>query len=95
MARKRHLDEEALKLPWEIEVYLSAGSDVPSACRQARTSDATDYMWPKKFGRMGRSHLSALRAPEKDNKRLEEIVAELEPDKLILKERQCFLKPKA
>ena len=32
MARKRHSDEDILKLLREIEVKLSSGSDVQSAC---------------------------------------------------------------
>ena len=95
MARKRHTDEDAVKLLREIEVHLAAGSDVSEACRQAGISDATYYTWRKKFGGMGRSPLSEMRALEKENKRLKKIVAELEPDKLILKESLDFLKPKA
>ena len=33
MARKRHSDEDALKLLCEIELKLTAGGDVASACR--------------------------------------------------------------
>jgi len=33
MARELHSDEDILKLLREIEVKLSAGSDVQSACR--------------------------------------------------------------
>ena len=41
MARKRHSDEDILKLLREIEVKLSNGSDVQSAWRSAGISDAT------------------------------------------------------
>jgi hypothetical protein len=58
-------------------------------------SDATYYTWRKKFGAMGRSQLSELKALGKENARLKKIVAELELDKLILKESLDFLKPKA
>ena len=44
---------------------------------------------------MGRSQLSELKALEKENSRLKKIVAELELDKLILKESLDFLKPRA
>ena len=54
MARKRHSDEDILKLVREIEVKLSTGSDVPSACRGVGISDATYYNWRKRFGGMGR-----------------------------------------
>ena len=44
---------------------------------------------------MGRSQLSELKALEKENNRLKKIVAELELDKLILKEGLEFLEPRA
>jgi putative transposase len=44
---------------------------------------------------MWRSQLSELKALEKENQRLKKIVADLELDKLILKECLYFLKPKA
>ncbi|MEO0625233.1 MAG: transposase [Pseudomonadota bacterium] len=103
MARKRHTDEDALKLLREIEVHLATGHDVSEACRKAGISDATYYNWRRKFGGMGRSQLSEMRALEKENKRLKTSrsdgraasVAELELDKLILRESLDFLKPKA
>jgi putative transposase len=95
MARKRHSDEDILKLLREIEVKLSAGSDVASACRGVGISDATYYNWRKRFGGMGRSQLSEMRSLEKENARLKKIVAELELDKLILKESLSHLKPRA
>jgi putative transposase len=65
MARKRHSDEDILKLLREIELNLASGSDVPTACRSVGISDATYYNWRKKFGSMGRSQLSELKALEK------------------------------
>ncbi len=51
-------------------------------------------MWRKKFGGMARSQLSEMKALEKENQRLKKIVADLELDKLILRESLDFLKPK-
>jgi putative transposase len=95
MARKRHTDEDVLKLLREIELKLSSGSDVAAACRSVGISDATYYNWRKKFGGMGRSQLSEMKSLEKENARLKKIVAELELDKLILKESLNHLKPRA
>lgn len=95
MARKRHSDEDIVKLLREIELHLAGGSDVSAACRRAGVSDATYYNWRKRFGGMGRSQLSEMKTLEKENQRLKKIVAELELDKLILKESLDFLKPKA
>ena len=95
MARKRYSDEDCLKLLREIELKLASGSDISSACRAAGISDATYYAWRKKFGSTGRSQLAELKALEKENQRLKKIVADLELDKLILKESLDYLKPKA
>jgi len=62
MAQKRHSDEDILKLLREIELHLAGGSDVATACRAAGVSDATYYNRRKKFGGMGRSQLSELKA---------------------------------
>jgi len=74
MARKRHSDEDILKLLREIEVKLSSGSDVQSACHGVGISEATYYNWRKRFGGMGRSQLSEMRSLEKENTRLKKIV---------------------
>ena len=94
MARKRFSDEDILNLLRQIELNLASGSDVASACRSAGVSDATYYNWRKRYGGMGRSQLQEFKAMEKENSRLKKIVAELELDKLILKESLDFLKPK-
>ena len=95
MARKRHSDEEILKLLREIEVKLANGSDVQSACRSVGVSDATYYKGRKRFGGMGKSQLSELRSLERENVGLKKILAELELDKLILRESLTYLKPRA
>ena len=95
MARKRHSDEDVLRLLREIELSLSDGLDVVSACRKAGVSDATYYNWRKKFGGVSKSQLAEKKALEKENARLKQIVADLELDKLILKETLDYLKPKA
>ena len=95
MARKRHSDEDILKLLREIEPKLTEGNDVASACRSVGISDATYYNWRTRFGAMGRSQLSQMRSLEKENVRLKKIVAGLELDKLILKESLDYMKPRA
>ncbi len=94
MARKRFSDEDILNLLRQIELSLASGSDVATACRSAGVSDATYYNWRKRYGGMGKSQLSELKGLEKENVLLKKIVAELELDKLILKESLDFLKPK-
>lgn len=52
-ARKRHSDEDILRLLREIELLLAEGSDEQSGCRSVGVSDATYYNWCKRFGGMG------------------------------------------
>ena len=94
MARKRYSDEDVLGLLRQIEVNLSSGNSVEEACRSVGISDATYYNWRKKYGGMGKSQLQELKGLEKENARLKRIMADLELDKLILKESLDYLKPK-
>ena len=57
MARKWHSDEDVLTLLREIELKLSAGAEVTSACRSIGISDATYDNWRKRFGGMDRAQL--------------------------------------
>ena len=96
MARKRYYDEDALKILREIDVHLHDGFDVLSSCHKAGISDKTYYYyWRQNFGGVGRSQLSEMRTLKKENEFLKKIVAELQLDKLILKESLDYLKPKA
>jgi len=95
MARKRYSDEDVLNLLRQIELSLASGSSIEMACRSAGISDATYYNWRKRYGGMGKSQLRELKGLEKENTRLKRIVADLELDKLILKESLNYLKPRA
>jgi len=95
MTRKRFSDEDALNVLRQVELELASGNNVESACRTAGISDATYYKWRKHYGGMGKSQLRELKVLEKENARLKRIIADLELDKLILKESLDYLKPKA
>ena len=55
-------------------------------CRQLGISEATFYMWKKKYGELGVTELRKLRLLEDENARLKRIVADLTLDKHILQE---------
>ena len=95
MARKRYKEQDSLRLLREIEGHLHGGMDIVNACGTAGISDKTYYGWRKRYGGMGRAKLSDFKALEKENQRLKKILAELELDKLILKESLDYLKPRA
>ena len=68
---------------------------VGQICRQLSIAEQTYYRWRIKYGGMEVSDAKRLKSLEKENARLKKIVAELELDKLILKESLNHLKPRA
>ena len=89
--KSRFSDEQIIGILKEHEV----GVTVKELCRKYGMSDATYYKWRKLYGGMGKSKLHEFKSLEKENERLKRIVAELELDKLILKESLDYLKPRA
>lgn len=49
MARKRHSDEDLLKLPREIELKLPEDNDVLSDRRRVGISDTGHFKWRKRL----------------------------------------------
>ena len=74
----------------QIDVHLHDGLDVVSACRKAGISDKSYYYWRKKFGGLSRSQVSEMKSLKKENERLKKIVADLQLEKVILKESLDF-----
>ncbi|MDA8817522.1 transposase [Planktomarina sp.] len=65
MARKRYSDEDAIKVFRKIDIHLYDGLNVVSAYCKAGTSDKTYYYWRKKFGGLGWTPLSEIKALKK------------------------------
>lgn len=63
-----------------------SGTAVADVCRQLGVSEATFYVWKKKYGHLGASELRRLRQLEEENGRLKRLVADLTLDKHILTE---------
>ena len=57
---------------------------VEEVCRKMGISDATFYVWRKKYGGIGPSELRRLRQLEEENRKLKQIVADLSLDKVML-----------
>ena len=95
MAWKHHSDEDALFLLREMDDHLRDVLDDVSSCCKAGISDKSYYYWRKKFGGLSRSQVSEMKSLKKENERLKRIVADLQLDKLILKESLDHLKPRA
>ena len=63
-----------------------SGTPVGDVCRQLGVSEATFYVWKKRYAHLGVSELRRLRQLEEENARLKGLVADLTLDKHILQE---------
>ena len=63
-----------------------SGTAVADVCRQLGVSEATFYVWKKKFAHLGVSELRRVRSLEEENTRLKQVVADLTLDKHMLAE---------
>ena len=63
-----------------------SGTPVSDVCRGMGVSEATFYVWKKKYASMGVSELRKLRQLEDEKVRLKRLVADLTLDKHILNE---------
>ena len=63
-----------------------SGTAVADVCRQLGVSEATFYVWKKKFAHLGVSELRRMRSLEEENARLKQVVADLTLDKHMLAE---------
>src|SRR6476620_7417193 len=60
------------------------GTSVDEVCRKMGISEATFYVWKKKYSGIGPSELRRLRQLEEQNRKLKQIVADLSLDKAML-----------
>lgn len=63
-----------------------AGMPIGELCRKHGISEASFYIWRKKFGGMSETDLKRLRQLEEENRRLKHMFAELSIDHRILKD---------
>lgn len=63
-----------------------AGMPVADVCRQLGVSEATFYVWKRKYAHLGVSELKKLRLLEEENGRVKRVVTDLTLDKHILQE---------
>ncbi len=86
MPRKRHTPEQIISKLREAEVGLAGGQTVPEACRALGVAEQTHYRWRKEYGGLKVEQARRFKELERENLRLRRAVADLTPDKLILKE---------
>ena len=64
----------------------NAGQPISDVCRQMGISEATYYVWKKKYADMGILEVRELRQLRDENARLKHLVADLTLDRHILQE---------
>lgn len=62
------------------------GTPVGDVCRQMGISEATYYVWKKKYGGLGLTELRELRQLRDENAKLKRLVADLTLDRHVLQE---------
>jgi putative transposase len=85
MPKKGHSEEQILRALREAE----SGTTVREICREHGISDATFYIWKKKYANLGLSELRELRELRQlreENGKLKRLVADLSLDRHILQE---------
>jgi putative transposase len=82
MKTKRFTDEQITYALRQAE----SGTPVADVCRQLGVSEASFYLWRKKYSKLGLTEIRELRQLRDENTRLKKLVAELTLDKHILGE---------
>ncbi|SDD96912.1 putative transposase [Aquimonas voraii] len=81
--RKSKFTEEQIAFALK---QAESGTSVEEVCRKMGVSQATFYLWRKKFGGLGVSELRRLRQLEEENRKLKQLVADLSLDKAMLQD---------
>jgi len=80
MKRSRYSDEQIAYALRQAET----GTAVADLCRQPGISDATFYVWKKKYANLGAMEQRELRLLREENAKLKRLVADLSLDQQIL-----------
>ena len=80
--KKRYTEEQITMALRQAE----AGTPVVEICRKLQVTEQTFYRWKRKFGSLGTPEIRELRQLRDENKKLKQLVADLNLDKHILQQ---------
>ncbi len=86
MPRKRHSADQIIQKLRESEVELGRGQSLKAVCKKLAITEQTYYRWRKEYGGLRLDQAKRLRELEKENSRLNGLVADQALDISILKE---------
>ena len=84
--KKGYRPEQIVRLLRDVQAQLAAGASLREVARQLGVNPGTLSRWQRRYGGVQVDEARRMFVLEKENLRLKRIVAELELDKLILKE---------
>ena len=70
----------------QILAHAESGVPQKELCRKYGVSEATFYVWRRKYGGLAPSEVRRLKQLEEENRKLKRLVADLALDKQILQE---------
>jgi putative transposase len=82
MKRSRFSEEQIATALRQVD----AGAPIPEITRALGISEATYYVWRKRYGQMAIAEMRRLRQLEEENQKLKQLGADLTLDKVILQE---------
>jgi len=82
MPRRGHTEEQILRALRQAE----SGTKISEICREHGISEATYYVWKKRYAGLGLSELRELRQLREENVKLKRLVADLSLDRHMLQE---------
>ncbi len=86
MGRRHFKSEQIIHMLREAEIKLAGGKKIGEVCRELGISEQSYYRWRKEYGGMQVSQAKKLKDLERENARLEKLVADQALDKAILEE---------
>ena len=86
MKQKKYTVEQIITNLRKIDVLVNQGKTVAEAVREIGITETTYYKWRKEYRGMSVSDAKKLKALEKENARLKQLVADLSLDNAILKD---------
>ena len=82
MKKSRFSEEQIVTALRQVD----AGAPIPEVTRTLGISEATYYVWRKRYGQMAIAEIRRLRQLEEENRKLKQLVADLTLDKVIMQE---------